>query len=186
MPVFLERFILPLLVAIVVYVALANQLNLGLGERIVGAATSFGLALLVAYLIRRLQRDKRPARPVSTTERSYLREGPLDLTKIYRIHTHLQADRLAETYLGSWMRIRGKFNNISEASGRVHLSVSYSRFRWSSPFFTPSILIFLKTADERGRHFRTLKREQPVTIDGRLTEIAAYDLHLEDVELIDE
>ena len=51
MPVFLERFVLPVLVAILVIVVVTNQLELDLKQRIIGAGVLLLLAGLAAYLV---------------------------------------------------------------------------------------------------------------------------------------
>jgi hypothetical protein len=74
MPIFLERFVLPLLAAIVVIVAIINPVGLELRQRVIGTTALLLLAGVAAYLVHRHNQRRfattlgQTQRPLSTPE----------------------------------------------------------------------------------------------------------------------
>jgi hypothetical protein len=182
--VFLERFILPVLAAIVVIVAITNPIGLEPMQRIVGTAALLLLAGIAAYTVHRqthrrsqLGQTQRPQsqRPQSTPERNYVDFEPGYLLSFFASHTAIQSKQMVAGYVGSWMRLSGRLGNVMQ-NGEA---------RWQLTF-SPHVDVFMYFNGERWRpRLTTLRLGDKIIVDGRIRDVDTLSVHLEDCEFVD-
>jgi hypothetical protein len=99
-----------------------------------------------------------------------------DLTKIYRDHTTIQAEKLAEPYIGGWLEVKGLVSNVTEdvfgGGYQVSLDIDHE-------------YVYATFVEEAQEQLPQLQRGEEVTILGRIARIDSYTLALEEAELLE-
>jgi len=189
MPVFLERFVLPGFVGLIIAVVVANVIQLDWFERIGILVVVVLAAYVVAHFIHRLNQH-RPStdRPPSATAvalpepllvpgRTYLTVTPAVLRRFYREHTTMQADELIKPFIGGWIRTRVLLSDMETSGGRLIVSTHESAL----PVAGDVTLYFGSAWVPRLAH---LKRGNWITVDGRIKSATGYHVWLQDCEAI--
>jgi hypothetical protein len=97
-------------------------------------------------------------------------------------YTHVQSERMIEPYIGKWMRVEGTIHEIYKGS-------VYLRFKFiNQPQIQPSLYIDFYKVVVRfklnwSERFHALGKGQAVTVIGRLDDIQADQICLEEGEL---
>jgi hypothetical protein len=125
----------------------------------------------VAYQVKDQKKEE-----VLPKSRVFVDSTPDHLMSFYREHTRIQADKLAEAYIGKWIKISASVNNVSAMSGGgVTVTVKQ----------TPMDLIFLKFGSEWADRVAPMRREQNITVIGEIEEIRFDSLILISCELVE-
>lgn len=183
MPVFLERFVLPVLAAIVVIVAITNPVGLEPMQRVIGTVILLLLAGIAAYLVHR-HNQRKPAQavrrtkpPDSTPGRNYVDVEPRFLLGFFKSHTAIQANQMVAGYVGSWMRLSGSLDNVMK-NGPTRWQLTFRTFGREP--------VFMYFTDKRwSPRLATLRRGDKIVVDGRIREVDSVSVHLEDCEFVD-
>lgn len=113
---------------------------------------------------------------VNVNNRIFLNAKPLELMQIYRKYPTIQADRLAEMYIGKWIQASG---NLFDASREYANKFSVTLF---DHFSTESIFLDFEDKDSIER-ISVIPRGQHIEVVGKVREIRAYNLMLDECEL---
>jgi hypothetical protein len=104
---------------------------------------------------------------------------PEELATLYKDHLTAQAERLAEPYIGKWMKISGQLWNLHKSSGGNSILV----IRGPGSGFWP--ILFLNFMPEWESRVEVLRRDQNVSVVGKIDRISEDSLHLRDCELLE-
>ncbi|MGA8026421.1 MAG: hypothetical protein WB992_04695 [Bryobacteraceae bacterium] len=102
---------------------------------------------------------------------------PAYLTGLYRGHTSVQADSIARTYIGKWMK-------LSVSVGDVSSSVLDKHIHMLSGLDNATVGMDFDAATWADR-VSVLRRGSQVTVIGTVYRIDAYTLELDNCELVD-
>jgi hypothetical protein len=149
------------------------------------AGTLLLVAVALTAMIAKRHARQQPASPEAVSappERHIVNVTPAYLVGLFDGHTSIQGSKLAEAFIGKWMRLSGPLGDV-RGSSKHHTQVTFE----SNPptetgrdFFV--FMYFPKTADER---LATLPHGTPITVLGRITEVDRVSLELDDCELAD-
>src|SRR5438105_1880599 len=119
-----------------------------------------------------------PPPGTSKEERIFLPEDitPQFLQGFYRQHTEVQADKLAASYKGKWMRVVGTVFNVRDSYTGFEVPVQVRG--------DPDVAIFLTFDRKWGGHVSILRRDDPIEAVGRIRSIGGWGVNLERCELI--
>lgn len=112
------------------------------------------------------------------TERKLARISPSDLLHIYKEHTHVQADKVAEAYIGAWLRVVGAVSDVT-LSGRSDGHLVSIEISGTDEF---AFAQFPESAQEQ---LPMLRRGDPVEVFGRISKVSGLGINLEDSEFVD-
>lgn len=107
------------------------------------------------------------------------------LTGFFREHTSIQADKLAEAYLGKWMQVSGYVKNVwsSSAGKEYHLILIHQPDK--EPKY-PSVYCLLNFGMEWSERLSVIKRDDPLTAIGKILKVASSDLELSECEVLNQ
>ncbi len=100
---------------------------------------------------------------------------PDHLMGLYRDHTHIQAEKLAEAYIGKWIKISAQVQNVSALASGITITVKE----------TSLDLIFLRFGIEWADRVTTFQRKQKITVVGEIERIQFDSLVLINCELVE-
>ncbi len=95
------------------------------------------------------------------------------LTGLFKEHTHIQAEKLVEAFVGKWVRVSGEVNNV-RASGE-HGDIVYSSGEWEEGSVSMEF-------DDRST-VEVLKKGDVVTVVGQIKSVDTLWVDLKDCEL---
>jgi hypothetical protein len=112
-------------------------------------------------------------------DRSVVDVTPQGLTQMFRDRTHVQATSRAADVIDKWMKVSGPLGDVRVSSpSRAQVTFAHERGD-----FTTVYMYF------RGRKWvnrvSLLKVGDTITVLGRISEIQAYDVHLDNCELVE-
>jgi hypothetical protein len=207
MNIFIERFLLAILAALAVLLAVTNPMQFSVTSRIIGVIIIFILAGIAAYcseLIqrRRVQREQArhderevkampivaiPAAPaplaaqpeVKKEERIFVGQGitPEYLLDFFEQHTAVQATNAIKDYIGKWMKVAGSVNNVISTSDFL-ARVTFER-QPALPDYTYLYMSFRGPWKDRAK---ILKRGDNITVIGQIRQIEPMALNLDNCE----
>ncbi|MGO9649191.1 MAG: hypothetical protein ACLPOO_14180 [Terriglobales bacterium] len=182
MPIFVERYLLPVLAALTVIVAVTNPMKWGWQPRITG-----GLAVCItAYLISRiLHRHNLRARSKTTLEsrekvveqRVMIPAGatPSQIMSPFLDgrHTNLEATRATGRYVGKWMRFSGNVADVSERQLAFTDATGEHRVR-----------VFADFDGSWTAHLEVIPMGQGITVIGRVSMVSGLYMSLDQCEIV--
>jgi hypothetical protein len=202
-PVFLERFLLPLAAALTLWLVFANSMNFDWTQRISGGLALVFFAYFLSHTIHKTK-DVKPSAPIphktetqatalprepstqsaiqassSQSDRVFL---PSDITVAYLVgiaksNTEMQTRHIISPYLGKWMTVSGAVFDAGKHSGRFLVTIRMGEPSAEAPFvgawFDPQW-------DEQ---ISLLRPGSQVKITGRLTGMGYDAPTLEDAEI---
>jgi hypothetical protein len=110
----------------------------------------------------------------------------VDVTPEYLIgffgvgHTSIQAQRLAEPFIGKWMKISGSLGDVLGDSAPLGLVI----FEGRSMFDRNLVNMFFKSPEWLNR-LSTLKRGDSITVVGEIKEVNSLSVKLDNCEIAD-
>ena len=104
---------------------------------------------------------------------------PAELRALHKQHTSLHTQRIAEPYIGKWLKVSGRLHDVSKYS-----STTFVTLEADSPLKIPDITLKLRFDDSVwGDRLALLHRGDHVSIIGKIEEISAVTITLTDCEL---
>lgn len=105
----------------------------------------------------------------------YLDLPPDELMEIGKDETSLVADKLREPYLGKWIKVEGKVDNISRyPMGKFAVTIEIGDLSQVRFLF-----------DERwGEYLETMGKNFYIVAQGKIDDIRSYELRIEESELV--
>jgi hypothetical protein len=183
MPIFVERYVLPLLVGVTLILVFTNPMHWGGIVRIAGCLLVIGTALTLGIVFHRRNRasehqvGKQEGKP--QPPRIMVPSGvtPQQLIGIFRDekYTHDQAVRMTEPCMGKWMRFTGTINDI--AANIVFLNDTENR--------PAGIVLCANFGKDWHERVAMLQRRMPVSIEGRVRRINEMNVTLQDCEIVE-
>ena len=184
LPVFAEKFVLPLSSGAVLILMFANPMHWGWTNRIVGILLALALAGLAVLLIQRANTKQKSAATLAnpTTPRPVIRKaGRMYIPEEVTLHslqarvrdkklTELQNLASVQPYLGKWVRYTGQIDDV--IGNAVVFELSSAR-------------VMAYFGKEWYEHLPILPRGKTVTIDGRVEEIGFLGVRLSECEFVD-
>jgi|HubBroStandDraft_2_1064218.scaffolds.fasta_scaffold00123_2 hypothetical protein len=178
MPIFVERYLLPVLAALTVIVAVTNPMRWGWQPRVTG-----GLAVCVtAYLISRLlhRYSARSAggsgNPLASSRvmiPASVRPSQIMSVFFDGKHTSLEADRATQPYIGKWMTFSGSVEDVSE--GQLHFIDAVDQH---------NVRVFASFDASWRQHLEVIPRGQNVTVVGRVARACRLYFALDHCEIV--
>ena len=110
-------------------------------------------------------------------ERVFSRRTPKELVDMFEGRTNLEAERITQQHIGSWLRVKGKVENISNSSGGS-LMVFLGDL-----FDTPPMITLWFEADKWLPKIQTLSKGDEIVVLGKIKEIRRSRIELELCEL---
>lgn len=190
MPIFLERFVLPVLVTLIITVILLNPFKFDRQQQVALGLATVALAYFVAHSVYRasgraagtmskasptgiIQTGPVPT-PPQAQGRTFTKKSAHELLQLYQGRTILQADGLIEPFKGQWIEVTGSVVQlIPDSSGVTAVlksdlgDVINARFdrRWDM-------------------HLRRLSTGEKVSIRGKISDVQnGQQLYLLECEL---
>jgi hypothetical protein len=121
--------------------------------------------------------------PNSSRDRIFVPEGVNTefLRNLYEEgHTNLQADKLAQAYIGKWIRVQGSVSNVSKIGEKVSVLIKGGHSPFDADYLTALWLSF--EADHE--RLEMLRSGDTVTAIGKIDRFGKFDVHLEECELV--
>jgi hypothetical protein len=180
--VFLEKYCFPILTGLTLLVLVTNPMHFNWPQRIACLLAVLILAAVVSWAIHHRNKNKAPVLTPSTQsdgkdDRVFVPIKTGDLMGIYRGHTNIQANKLAASYLGKWIRVSGTVNDISVfGDGDVSLSLNTAPDPWPH---------HLRFSSEWLRRLEILPRGYDLTVEGKIEEIQRHHLVLVNCVLVE-
>lgn len=113
-------------------------------------------------------------RPAEAPERTFIEETPDSLSKLFSPNlTTMQAKRVAEPFIGKWLRVTGELDDAQDFESFVQVTLKGSR---------PTYL-YLYFSRDRDR-LNLLRPGQLITVAGKIKDFSSNDFHLDDCELV--
>ena len=118
-------------------------------------------------------------------DRVFIDVTPAYLVSLFEGHTHIQAAKLAEAYVGKWMKVSGRLGDVMRSE--VAQTFSQVTFKRSSVFDAGGehfgvFMYFDGTWDDR---VAVLRRGDSITVIGQLERVNRDGVHLGNCELVD-
>jgi hypothetical protein len=101
-------------------------------------------------------------------------QAPRELCSVYQDHISVQADKLAEVYIGKWLRVSGTLDDVHHQQDGIHVSLV--------EYLQPPA-IHATFHDSAGPHLFHLQRNSPISLIGQIKSISAYNVFLGNCEL---
>jgi hypothetical protein len=182
MPIFVERYVLPLLVGVTLILAFSNPMHWGAIVRIAGCLLVIGTALTLGIVFHRRNRASehqvRKQEDKPQPPRIMVPSGvtPQQLIGIFNDekYTHDQAVRMTEPYTGKWMRFTGTINDIV---GNIVFLNAEDR--------PAGIILCANVGKDWHERVAMLQRRMPVSIEGRVQKINWTNVTLQDCEIVE-
>jgi hypothetical protein len=108
----------------------------------------------------------------SVEERIFVDVTPEHMTGLYDTHFTVHARRVIETYIGKWIKVSGPLGDVYPKQ----VVFAYGAYPGKSIYMYPG-----KGFIER---CSVLPRGKHIEVIGRIREVGAFDVHLEDCELV--
>ena len=121
-----------------------------------------------------------PQAIVSPDPRVLVNVTPEHLTGFFKENTSIQAGRLAEAFIGKWMKISGPLSDVAGA-GDSHRQVTFSN---RSLFGRNEVYMYFLDAKQFDC-LSTLKRGDTITVVGKIAEVNAIGITLRECEIVD-
>lgn len=209
MAIFIERFILSILAALAVLLAVTNPMRFSVASRIGGVASVFILAGLAALYAERLQRkrvrgeqsqqDERNANPAAhpgaketgKEERIFVGKSITPeylLGFFHQEQTAVQATNATKDYVGKWVKVAGPVGNVL-AGGELFAQVTFARPQQPSlprDWWVEHIKVYMYFRGPWRVRAKLLKKGDNIAVIGQITEIQSFDLHLDNCEFDDD
>lgn len=182
MPIFLERMILPALAAILVVFGVTNPLDLGWQVRLalsaIVLATGYGLAWSLHRHNRNMAAHRHlvpPLPPITLPDgRVLIRESPSRIMRLCGKLMRVEIDRVTAPYVGKWIKVAGKIEDIDGAHGRTMVTMRLpGGQRWRAKFDSPEWIDKLNVQP----------KGSPVKVFGKIDTVYPDRLYLTDCEL---
>ncbi len=116
-------------------------------------------------------------------ERIYVPEGvdvPF-LIELYRENTDIQAEKLAATYVGKWMRIETEIQNVSKHDSQITVA---TRPLGCGPLSSEALTGIWLRFNQDFERIEMFRKGDTISAEGRITSIGPFDVTLEPAELI--
>jgi len=182
--VFLEKYIIPILVGLFVIVLAANPMHFSWLQRGASLLASLVLGGFVSWNLTR--RNKKKASEIKTEmkeERIFVSVAPEDLMKIHKGHTEIQANKLTASYIGKWIKVSGTVQNVSKSldNQKVYVSLDDEGSSIFDYFFEQMAF----SSDQWLERLEIIPRGHHMTVIGQIDGIDSHRLSLVNCELID-
>jgi hypothetical protein len=178
--VFLERYVLPILTGLTLLVLATNPLHFSWPLRTACLLVFLLLASLTSWDIYRRNKKKAPSTETEVKEEKiFVPVKPLDLMRIYKDNTEIQANKLAASYTDKWIQVSGI---VSEVSPFDNERVSISLRRSEGDFDFCLLLFSTKQWLER---LQILPRGHSIIVNGQIGRIYSSGLILRNCELVE-
>jgi hypothetical protein len=112
------------------------------------------------------------------TDRVMVNATPAYLTGLYKGYTKIQADKLAESFVGKWMKLSGPLNDVTNSSGDYVVYLENHLF----PSGSAVAMRFDKSWKDR---LSVLKVGDTIGVLGQIKDIDRVIVFLEKCELLD-
>jgi hypothetical protein len=117
-----------------------------------------------------------PSAPTKLADgRILLQLTPKQLSANFENATTAQGERAVQPYLGKWMEVTGKVNNVTHNSDNS----SHISFYDGVNYF---VFMFFKS--EWYDHLAVLSKDQKISVRGKLLKVERRDVHLQECELV--
>lgn len=103
------------------------------------------------------------------------------LRSLYDKHTSLQADKLADAYIGKWIKVRGFVSDVHRSGENLSVALRKGTHPVSPDFLITTWLSFSRDLDRA----EMLRTGDTVLAIGRIVRFGRYDCHLRDCEMIE-
>jgi hypothetical protein len=110
--------------------------------------------------------------PRGSHDRLFVDTTPQYLMELYKDRLKIQGDKLAEQYIGKWIKVSGKVSNVYD---------NWVLMKEPDNFLKSTNIHFHNRWKER---FHLLQTDQVITISGQITSIGLFDLNLDNCELV--
>jgi hypothetical protein len=198
MPIFLERMVLPLLVAALVIVAVTNAISLPVRVRVYGSIAIIFAGLAISEWLHTAASSKvNDTTDVAPTtqgvqpstqaiqssaqvmqERIFVTEPLQQIMDSAKGFTEVETDRFVEPYIGKWAKLSGEVADVSDNKPLGHGVLI--RLKAPGRFWSYSNLYF----DHDLERIRLLHADTHITVVGQISKISQYGFFLEQCELI--
>jgi hypothetical protein len=124
----------------------------------------------------------------ATPKRDVVRVTPGWLIARFKDHTDVQAQKLVEPYIGKWIRVSGKLNNVMSSSEHfVQVTFQPAKTLFERDTEDPDdwAMVWMYFPKDQEADLALLPRGAPLTVLGRIDRIDAVNVHLQDCELED-
>ena len=200
-PVFLERFVLPILAALVVLLAVTNPMRWGWTPRIIGSLGVLIGAYCTSRALHRQQHRKPtphplPNDPTRSSDRGDQSKGavtaeppvhidtqPEELIEFFRRHTHVQAEKLVAPFLHKWITVSGNLDEVLDDADFGHVAAMIKR-TIESKGEEITINVWMRFPRSWLDQLAMLKRGDPITVSGQLAFVNAGKVQLERCQLV--
>ena len=120
-----------------------------------------------------------PDTKAQSENREIVSATPKYMTGFYRQgHTSVQARKLAEAFLGKWIKVSGPLGDVLGNYEKQRMAVSGS-------IFTNDLVNMFFRDKKRLGQLSTLKPGDKITVIGQLTEVNSVEIHLDNCELVE-
>lgn len=110
-------------------------------------------------------------------EKTIVDVRPEELNAFFKDHTSIQAEKLAEAYIGKWMVVTGPLGDVQPFGSFVQVTFSYQEWQRR---LVMVYMYFSPANDQLG----VLKRNEQIRVCGKIKEVSAAALHLDDCQLV--
>ena len=138
------------------------------------AVTLFGIIFTIK-IFQQTSKTHRQRVPVLPNKRIIVTDAPEYLAGFFENRTNIQGTKLAEPYIGKWIRISGSLSNVYEYGDFVVIFIH-------KPFPSPTIEMYF--GKEWIEHISVLKIGDDTKVLGKIKEISSGTVTLENCELI--
>jgi tRNA_anti-like len=187
-PVFLEKYILPILAGLTLLILVTNPMHFNVTQRIVSAVVALFLAVSASYAVQRQNRRKASypgpgTLPLESSlaqlkdRRVLVAVEPGYLTSFFKDHTQLQAEKLVAVYIGKWIKVSGSLQDVFTSGKMVVVRVE------GVPRLAYVMSGFL--AEDWLDHVSVLRRGDRISLVGQITQVSSVSIYLENSQLID-
>jgi hypothetical protein len=147
----------------------------GIGVMILATVLYAGHHTVLGKDERTLVVDREAARPPA--QKTMVDVTPEEFRLLLKDHTSIQAAKLAEAYVGKWMIVSGPVGDVDPFGSFVQVTFTYEDWQRSL------ITVYMYFTSENDR-LALLRRNEQITVCGRIKEVSAAALHLDDCELV--
>jgi hypothetical protein len=181
MPVFLERFVLPLSSGLVLLLMFTNPMHWGWPPRIIGTVIAVALASVAAILVHRSKEQEGTGKDTKKQGPTYIPKEVTLASLMMRFkdptQTTVQAQKSLETFVGKWTRYTGTIDNVMYNNRLV-----FTKFPDDSNDFRYVAANFDKRWKE---HLDMLPPGKTVTVEGQISSFEFSRVELNKCEFIE-
>lgn len=144
-------------------------------------APVFGMVVgVVGLVILEVARRREQDTFVAVDDRIEVNVKPKYLLRLYKGHSSIQADKLAEPYIGKWIRVSGRVYDITDSLGGCRVSFHQ---RWLDGPGIDLSLTMVFGPEWRDR-LSIMKRGTRIKVRGKIKEVNRAWINLTECELV--